>query len=83
MKFLYVVEEVKTQIEAYSLQQKISLFKEVLNYPIDFRDGVFYVFGSPYDEDRMRDYLKIREHWMSMKEFDKLFMYFENTEDNK
>ena len=78
MRFLQVVDEVKNQLSAISIQEKAQLFKEVLNCPINYSDGVFYVSSKQYTESRMRDYLSIREHWMNMHEFDRLFNYFEN-----
>jgi Zn/Cd-binding protein ZinT len=80
MDFLKVVDEVKTQLSSFSVKQKAELFKEVLNYPISVKNGVFYVSGTAYDDVRLSDYLQIREHWMSMQELDTLHRYFGNTE---
>jgi hypothetical protein len=78
MRFLQVVDEVKNQLSSFSIQEKASLFKEVLKCPISKKDGVFYISDKPYDDTRLSDYLQIREHWMSMQEFDALHTYFEN-----
>jgi len=78
MRFLQVVNEVKNQLSACSLEKKVQIFKEVLGFPISIEDGVFYVSGKEYTNNRFSDYLIIREHWMSMHEFDKLYLYFEN-----
>ena len=78
MRFLQIVDLVKNQLNALPLKDKAILFKEVLEYPIHIKDGVFYVYNTEYTNVRFTDYLNIREHWMSMQEFDKLFNYFEN-----
>lgn len=80
MRFLQVVDSVKNQLSAFPLQEKAQIFKEVLNCPITITDGVFYVSSKLYSENRMKDYLSIREHWMNMHEFDRLFNYFENLD---
>lgn len=76
MGFLQVVDEVKDQLSVLSIQEKAKLFKDVLKYPILIEDGVYSIFNRSYDLNELSDYLKIREHWMSMNEFDKLFDYF-------
>lgn len=76
MGFLQVVDDVKDQLSVLSVQEKAKLFKDVLKYPITIEDGVYYIFNRSYDLAELSDYLKIREHWMSMSEFDKLFDYF-------
>lgn len=78
MSFLKIVNSVKAQLTAYSIQEKTQIFKEILDYPISIRDGVFYVYDKEYDNIRYSDYLNIREHWMNVHEFDKLYNYFEN-----
>ena len=78
MRFLEVVDSVKNQLKSISLEEKIAIFREVLHCPVSIRDGTFFVSNKEYDIHRMNDYLSIREHWMSMHEFDKLFNYFEN-----
>ena len=78
MDFLKVVDEVKKQLNTFSIKQKAELFKEVLKYHISEKDGVFFISGNAYDNTRLSDYLKIREHWMSMQEFDVLHKHFEN-----
>jgi hypothetical protein len=82
MRFLQVVDSVKNQLSAYSLQEKAQIFKDVLHCPITITDGIFYVSSKLYPEHRMKDYLSIREHWMNMHEFDRLFNYFENLKKN-
>lgn len=79
MDFIKVVEEVKQYLSTITLQEKILLLKNVCHAPLDHRDGVFYLNGKEYTEVRMRDYFKIREHWMSLHEFDKIYIYIQNT----
>jgi hypothetical protein len=79
MSFLQVVNEVKNQLSSRNLQEKAQIFIEVLRSPISIKDGVFYVSDKEYTENRFSDYLSIREHWMTMHEFDKLYNYFENV----
>lgn len=76
MGFLQVVDDVKDQLSVLSVQEKAKLFKDVLKYPITIENEVYYIFNRSYDLNELSDYLKIREHWMSMSEFDKLFDYF-------
>ena len=81
MRFLQVVDDVKNQLNSYSFKEKIEIFKTVLNCPIYEKNGIFYLSEKEYDETKISDYLKIREHWMSMHEFDKLHNYFQNTKE--
>lgn len=76
MGFLQVVDEVKNQLSVLTVQEKAKLFKDVLHYPINIEDNVFYISHKMYDFDGFSDYLKIREHWMCMSEFDRLYEYF-------
>lgn len=78
MGFLLVVDEVKNQLSFLTVQEKAKLFRDVLYHFIDIRDNMYYVSGKPYTLEQFSDYLKIREHWMSMSEFDKLYEYFRN-----
>jgi len=82
MSLLKIVNSVKSQLTAFSIQEKTQIFKEILDYPISIRDGVFYVHDKQYDDIRYSDYLNIREHWMSVHEFDKLYNYFEIVNKN-
>lgn len=82
MSFSKIVNSVKAQLASYSIQEKTQIFKEILDYPISIRDGVFYVYDKEYDNIRYSDYLNIREHWMSVQEFDKLYNYFEIVNKN-
>lgn len=78
MDILKVVDYVNTELSTLFLEEKINIFKEVLNYPISIRDGVFYVYDKAYDRTRMMDYMRIQENWISMQDFDKLHDYFQN-----
>jgi hypothetical protein len=55
MRFLQVVNEVKNQLSAYSLQEKAQIFKEILQCPISIKDGVFYVSDKEYTNNRFSD----------------------------
>ena len=76
MDFLHVIDSVKKSLNTLSIQEKTKLFKDVLNYPIDYIDGIFYVSSKEYSQDRIKDYLSIREYWMNLQEFNKLYYYF-------
>jgi hypothetical protein len=78
MDILQVIEYVKNELKLLSLEDKINLFKEVLNYPISNRDGIFYVYDKVYDRVRMNDYIQIQENWISIQNFDKLCLHFQN-----
>jgi hypothetical protein len=83
MEFIKVIEEVKSHLSILSLQEKVLLLKNVCHAPLDYRDGAFYLNGKEYTEVRMSDYLKIKEHWMTVHEFDKIYLYLENTKKNE
>ena len=78
MEFLQVVKNVKEYLKMLSLQEKVILFNTLFNSPIEYKDGAFYLSGKEYTTNRVNDYFSIREHWMSMHEFDKLNQYIEN-----
>lgn len=83
MEFLQVVKTVKDYLITLSIEQKIDLFNKLFESPVSHKDGVFYLSNKEYDFNRMSDYFKIREHWMSLKEFDKMYQYLENLNKNE
>lgn len=78
MEFLQVVKKVKEYLKTLSLEEKAILFKTLFQSPIEYKDGVFYLSDKEYTLNRTSDYFEIREHWMSMHEFDKLYEYIQN-----
>ena len=83
MEFLQVVKKVKEYLKTLSLQEKAILFKTLFQSPIEYKDGAFYLSDKEYTLNRTSDYFEIREHWMSMHEFDKLYEYIEINNKNE
>ena len=83
MEFLQVVKKVKEYLSKLSLQEKAILFNTLFQSPIEYKDGAFYLSNKEYSLGRTSDYFVIREHWMSMNEFDKLYKYIENKNENE
>jgi hypothetical protein len=83
MEFSQVVKIVKDYLITLTIEEKINLFVKMFNAPVSYKDGGFYLADTEYDINRMNDYFKIREHWMSVKEFDKLYEYIENSNKNE
>jgi hypothetical protein len=79
MKFSEVCDSVKLKLKEMPLEDKILLLKDMFRCPIDYKDGVYYFNTMPSDKVRISDYLQIREHWMSMNEFDRLYNYFKKN----
>jgi hypothetical protein len=78
MVCLQICNHVNEKLNKLSLEERIKIFKDLLNYPVDYIDEVYYHNGSISDKEIVSSYLQIRQHWMRMQEFDKLFEYFKN-----
>lgn len=81
MEFFKVCAYVKEKLKEMSLEDKIILFKEFFRSPINYVDGAYFYTGKESDKNRVSDYLQIREHWMSMSEFNRLYNYFNDKKD--
>jgi hypothetical protein len=79
MEFEKVTTAVKKKLDEMSLSQKVLLFKQLFNFPIDYKDNVYYYGTHEWDENRMKDFLTINTHWMSVREFDRMYHYFEKN----
>lgn len=80
MEFLNVCENVKTHLKQMPLEEKVILFKDFFRSPINYKDGTFFYSGLSSNKTEVSAYLQIREHWMSMQEFDRLNDYFTNLD---
>jgi hypothetical protein len=76
MEFSKVTKEVNEKLKSMSLEDRVSLFKNLFNYPIDYKDGVYSYGAHEWDETRMSDFLEVNMHWMSVKEFDYIHYHF-------
>lgn len=82
MKFTEVCSVVKDRLKHMSLIEKVILFEEFFESPVKYKDGIFYYSGKESNETRVSDYLAIREHWMNVHEFDKLYYYFKGKDES-
>lgn len=81
MEFFKVCVYVKEKLKQMSVKDRTLLFKEFLRSPINYSDGVFYYNEKESTEHRISDYLQIREHWMGMSEYNRLYKYFNDKND--
>jgi hypothetical protein len=76
MEFSKVCELVNARLKEMSLCERVLLFKNLFKYPIDCKDGVYSYGAHEWDETRMRDFLEINTHWLSVNEFDRIHLFF-------
>lgn len=76
MQFSEISKKVDDKLKTISLEEKINVFNEVLKFPISYKDGVYVYLGENCDEVKMRDFIEISQHWLSVKEYDKLHQHF-------
>jgi hypothetical protein len=79
MEFDKVTTAVKKKLSEMSLIDKVLLFKQLFNFPIDYKDGVFEYGSHEWDENRMKNFMEINMHWMTVREFDKMYYHFEKN----
>ena len=80
MKFTEVCCFVNDKLKQMSLKDRVILFDEFFKSPISYKDGTFFYNGIESNETRISDYLSIRQHWMSVGEFDKLYTHFKKED---
>lgn len=76
MEFEKVTAAVNKKLSEMSTQDKVLLLKKLFNFPIDYKDGVYSYGTHEWDENRMKDFLTINTHWMTVREFDRIYDYF-------
>lgn len=76
MEFTKVTAEVNKKLKEMSTIEKVLLFKLLFNYPIDYKDNTFTYGTHEWEETRMKDFLEINMHWMSVREFDRMHHHF-------
>lgn len=76
MEFQKVTAAVNKKLNEMTTSEKVILLKTLFNFPIDYKDDVFYYGVHEWDENRMKDFLTINTHWMSVREFDRIYDYF-------
>lgn len=81
MEFLHLCKYVDERLNLMSVHQKVILFRDVLNYPIDSSYSNFKYCGMVWDETRMSDFLQITQHWLSVPQYDKLYKFFMNLSE--
>ena len=79
MEFEKVTAVVNKKLNEMPLSEKVLLLKQLFNFPIDYKEGVYYYGVHEWDENRMKDFLTINMHWMSVREFDRIYHHFEKN----
>lgn len=72
------VKFVKSHLKDMLLNDKIKLFKEALNYQIDYKDCVYYHMGKECNQQKMIEIVQSKELWMGLRDFNVLKTYFFN-----
>lgn len=80
MKFTEVCSFVKDRLENMSLIERVIIFNKLFKSPVSYKDGIFFYNDEESNETRISDYLSIKQHWMSVGEFDTLYIHFKNEE---
>jgi len=83
MKFTEVCSFVKDRLKTMPLKEKVTLFKVIFESPIKYENETYYYSDKESNETRVSDYIAIREHWMNVHEFDKLYYYFKGKDESK
>jgi hypothetical protein len=76
MEFSTICKVVNEHMDQLSLSGKVKIFKDVFNYPIDFKEDKYYYSSFEWDEQRMKDFISINIHWLNVGEFEKLYYFF-------
>jgi|LakMenEpi03Aug12_release.lakeMendotaPanAssembly.Ray.scaffolds.fasta_scaffold5104315_1 hypothetical protein len=78
MNFSQISEYVDSKLETMELDQRVLLFKEVLDCPIDVTFKKYHYLNQEWDELRMKDFMSITQHWLSVKQYDMLYKHFKS-----
>lgn len=81
MEFFKVCGYVKEHLKQMSVEDKTLLFKDLMRSPINYVDGAYYYTGRESTKTIVSDYLQIREHWLSMSEYNRLYKHFNDKKD--
>jgi hypothetical protein len=79
MEIYKTCEIVIKVVENMTTAEKVLLFKDIFNYPINTEDGRYYYSAFEWEETRMKDFLKINLTWMKITEFERLYDHFKKT----
>lgn len=75
MEISKLTQFVDEELNKLTTEQKVLLFKELFDYPLAFKEGIYYYGHHQWDETRMKDFLSISQHWMTIQEYDKVFIF--------
>lgn len=81
MGFEQISEYVDVKLSTFNLDQKVLLFRDVLGYPVDFSLNKYFYLGQEWTDLRMKDFLSITQHWLSVKEYDKLYEHLKKLNE--
>jgi hypothetical protein len=76
-KLTQVVDE---KLNKMSVKEKLFLFKELFQYPLDFKDEIYYYGHHEWDELKMSDFLSISQNWLTIPEYEKLYDFLNEKE---
>lgn len=83
MEFFKICKVVNEHLNKLLLSEQVKIFKDIFNYPIDFKDNKYYYGNFEWDETRMKDFISINKHWMNVGEFERLYYYFTKEVPNQ
>jgi len=82
MNFTQISDYVDSRLSTMELDQKVLLFKEVLKCPVDVTFNKYTYLGQEWTEVRMKDFMSITQHWLSVKQYDMLYEHFKKLNES-
>lgn len=75
MEFSKITQYVDDELNKMSVKEKLFLFKELFEYPLDFKNEIYYYGHHEWDEYRMNDFLSINQNWLKLSEYEKIYNF--------
>lgn len=81
MEFIKMCQYVDDRLNLLSLEQRITIFHDILNCPVKYTFCKYYYQDQEWDEFKMKDFLAINQHWLTVRDYDKLYHYFSDVSE--
>lgn len=81
MEFSKICEFVDKNLNLLSLEKKITIFHDILKCPVKYTYCKYYYYDQEWDETKMKDFLAINQHWLTVRDYDKLYNYFSDVSE--
>lgn len=71
-----IFDFVRSKFKDLELKNKVILLRDLLKYPIDYKNGIYFKLDSVCNELEMSDEISIMLNWINLSEAEKLNSYF-------